>query len=218
MSTNKFKEFFSMFNLENARDFVDKYITQIIYSICILALVVFIAIFLISRKNGKEAQLMVQYYQATNYIKENKVDEAMNTLKKVYNSKDASENTKTLSGIRLAELLNLKGQEDQATEIYEKIYNLKNNDLFLKNLSGLAGLTILINQNNANNYSKIELLIQKLSNPKNPLLSLVNEQEGMFEIQRGNKDKGLKILNDLLKQNIDEDSRNRIELIVGLYK
>ncbi|MDD2839922.1 MAG: hypothetical protein PHY80_02210, partial [Rickettsiales bacterium] len=64
----------------------------------------------------------------------------------------------------------------------------------------------------------IKNLIVKLSNPNNPLLLLVNEQEAMFEIQKGDTKNGLEILNNLLKQNIDDNMRKRIESIISLYE
>lgn len=217
MSIKKADNFFSNFNLETIRDFVDKYLSQIIYVVCFLAILIFITLFVSGQRENKEKQLIINYYQAINYLKENKIDNAEDLLKKVYKSKNANENIKTIAGIRLAEVLILKDNQDEAVKIYKEIYEFKKNDEFLRNLSGLIGLSILINQNNPSNYSQIEKLINKMSNPRNPLITLVNEQEGMFEIQRGNKEKGLKILNDLLQQNIDENTRQRVQMIVNIY-
>ena len=85
-------------------------------------------------------------------------------------------------------------------------------------MSGLAILNILINQNDSKNYGEIEQMIQKLSNPSNPLLVLVQEQSALFEIQRGNKEKGLEILNNiLLQKDIDEETAKRIKSVINVY-
>ena len=121
--------------------------------------------------------------------------------------------------MKIAEILNKKNKKDEAIDIYKKLYNFKKNDSFLRNLSGLSALNILINENNPDNYQEIQILINTLSNPNNPLFLLVKEQEGLFEIQKGNLNDGLKILNELLINNdLDNESRTRIESIINIYK
>ena len=134
-------------------------------------------------------------------------------LNNIYTSSKNSE-IKTLSGIKVANILLEEKKYDEAVKIYLEIYNLDNNNEFLKNLSGVAGLNILISQNNKSNYDQIEKLLKELNNPKNPLLPLVQEQNGIFELQKGNTENGLEILNSLLKQDIDQDMIDRINSII----
>ena len=46
------------------------------------------------------------------------------------------------------------------------------------------------------------------------MLPLVQEQNGIFELQKGNTENGLEILNSLLKQDIDQDMIDRINSII----
>lgn len=219
MSTKNISDFFSDFSIDNVRDFVEKYLIQIVYGACFISVAIFLTIYTINKKTNRENELIVSYYQAINEVRNDRSEEAIKTLENIYNSKYADKNIKTISGIRMAEILNSNNQVDKAVKIYEDIYNFKKNDEFLRNLSGLAALSILINENNPQNYLKIEKLVKSLNSTNNPIILLVHEQEGMFEIQRENKEKGIEILNNiLLEEGLDDDTKSRVESVLELYK
>ena len=159
----------------------------------------------------------LEYYQAINYLNTDNEKEGLEILEKIFNSKEVDENIKTVSGLKIAN--ELKDTDlNKSISIYKEIYNLKNNDLFLRNLSGLTALNLLINKNKTENYKEIEELINSMKNPNNPLILLVNEQEAMFEIQKGNVENGIKKLKELLNQNIDSYMIQRINNILKIYE
>ncbi len=203
--------------IDTVRDFVNKYLLQIMYFVAIVLLIALIVIFLLTKKSDQKNNNITQFYQAINYISENKNDEALEALQNIYNSSNDIA-IKTISGMKIGDIQSNMNNYDEAVKIYLEVYNLKNNDDFLKNLSGLSALIALITQNNKENYSQIEELIAKMSNPTNPLLYLVQEQSAWFELQKGNKDQGIEILNSLLKQNIDQDTRSRINSVITAYE
>ena len=207
------KDILEKFSLDNIRDFTNKYLLQILYLIIAILVASLLTIFFTNRVNNSKQKDIIGFYQAINYISEGKNEEALSILNNIYTSSKNSE-IKTLSGIKVANILLEEKKYDEAVKIYLEIYNLDNNNEFLKNLSGVAGLNILISQNNKSNYDQIEKLLKELNNPKNPLLPLVQEQNGIFELQKGNMENGLEILNSLLKQDIDQDMIDRINSII----
>jgi len=208
----------SDFSIDSVRDFVEKYISQIVYTISFVLIIVFFIIFLSNRKEMKESQLIADYYQAISYLNSDNKDEAINLLNSIYVSKYATMDLKSMVAIKLADLFVSNDEINKAIDLYMEVYNMKDNDLFLKNLAGLNALNLMINKNDNSNYGAIEGLIAKLSNPNNPILLLVNEQEAMFKIQKGDIKSGLDILNNLLKQDIDENTEQRIKSIIALYE
>ncbi len=218
MSTKKINSFLSDLNADSVREFINKHLVQLIYLLSFIIIIIFVCVYIISRKNEKVKNLMISYYQAIDYLRNDNPEEGLDLLEGVFESKYADEDIKTISGIKIAEIFNETERKDEAAKMYKEVYNMKNNNDFLKNLSGLAALNILINENNPEKYGEIEQLINNLSSPSNPLILLVNEQEGIFEIQRGNKAKGLEILNNiLLNDNIDEDTKTRVESVIEAY-
>ena len=214
----KLKDVYSNINIDIIREYIDKYMMQLIYASVIILLLIFIFILRTNLLEKRTEDLKNDYYQALRYINTNKVDLALPILENVYNAKSYNKNIKVIAGVRLAEILLSLDKEEDALNIYREIYSLKDINEFLKNMSGLAILNILINQNNSKNYGEIEQMIQKLSNPSNPLLVLVQEQSALFEIQRGNKEKGLEILNNiLLQKDIDEETAKRIKSVINVY-
>lgn len=208
----------SDFNIESAKDFIEKYLSQIIYIICFVLVIVFFAIFLSNRKEIKKTELTAKYYQAVNYLNSNNEEEAVNLLNSIYTSKYATADIKSMVALKLADLSVSNDEIDKAIEFYMAVYNIKNNDIFLRNLSGLSALNLMINKNDNSNNDTIKNLIVKMSSPDNPLLLLVNEQEAMFKIQNGDIQGGLEILNNLLKEDIDENMRQRVKSIIVLYE
>ena len=214
----KLKDVYSNINIDIIREYIDKYMMQLIYTSVIILLLIFIFILRSNLLEKRTEDLKNDYYQALRYINTNKVDLALPILENVYNAKSYNKNIKVIAGVRLAEILLSLDKEEDALNIYREIYSLKDINEFLKNMSGLAILNILINQNNSKNYGEIEQMIQKLSNPSNPLLVLVQEQSALFEIQRGNKEKGLEILNNiLLQKDINEETVKRIKSVINVY-
>lgn len=208
----------SDFSMEAVKDFIEKYLSQIIYIICFVLVIVFFAIFLSNRKEIKTTELTAKYYQAVNYLNSNNKEEATNLLNSIYTSKYATADIKSMVALKLADLSVSNGEVDKAIELYMEAYNMKNNDIFLRNLAGLNALNLMINKNDNSNNDVIKNLIAKMSNPDNPLLLLVNEQEAMFKIQNEDTKGGLEILNNLLKQNIDENTEQRVKSIISLYE
>lgn len=214
----KLKDVYSNINIDIVREYIDKYMMQLIYTSVIILLLIFIFILRSNLLEKRTEDLKNDYYQALRYINTNKVDLALPILENVYNAKSYNKNIKVVAGVRLAEILLSLDKEEDALNIYKELYSLKDINEFLKNMSGLAILNILINQNDSKNYGEIEQMIQKLSNPSNPLLVLVQEQSALFEIQRGNKEKGLEILNNiLLQKDIDEETAKRIKSVINVY-
>ena len=219
MSTKKINSFLSDLNADTVREFIDKHLASLAYVLSFIIIVAFISVYFIARKNEKVKTLMVNYYKAVDSLRNDNQEEGLSLLEGIFESKYANADMKTISGIKIAETLNKAERKDEAVKMYKNVYEIKQNDAFLKNLSGLSALNILINQNDSTKYAEIESLIKDLSSPANPLILLVKEQEGVFELQRGDTEKGLKILNNvLLDKNLDEDTKNRIELIVKLYE
>lgn len=211
------KDILEKLSLENIRDFVDKYLIQIMYIVVIILFVSLVTVLIINNKKIKYEKNIISFYQAIDYISKGKNEESLNILNNLYTSSN-NKKIKTISGIKMADILLKDKKYDEALKIYLDIYKLKENNNFLRNLSGIAALNILISQNNQKNYIQIENLIKKLSNPKNPLLSLVQEQEAWFELQKGNKQQGLDILYNLLKQEIDQDTKNRVDTVIKAYE
>ena len=203
--------------IDSIRDFVNKYLLQLMYIVVAILLISLIIIFVLNRNNTVKNKEITNFYQATTYIAEGKNDEALELLQNVYSSTSNKE-IKTISGIKLATLQAEKENYNEATKIYLEIYNLKDNDEFLKNLSGLSALNILISQNNKDTYNQIEILIKEMSNPSNPLLYLVQEQNAWFELQKGNNEHGLEILYNLLKQDIDLNTKDRVNSVIKAYE
>lgn len=208
---------FEEITVDSVRDFVNKYLLQLMYIVATILLISLIVIFIINRNNVIKDKEITNFYQATTYIAEGKNDEALEVLQNIYSS-TKNKDIKTISGIKLAALQAEKENYNESVKIYLEIYNLKNNDEFLKNLSGLSALNILISQNNEDTYGQIEDLITKMSDPSNPLLYLVQEQNAWFELQKGNSEQGLEILYNLLKQDIDSNTKDRINSVIKAYE
>ena len=208
---------FEEITVDSVRDFVNKYLLQLMYIVATILLISLIVIFIINRNNVIKDKEITNFYQATTYIAEGKNDEALEVLQNIYSS-TKNKDIKTISGIKLAALQAEKENYNEAIKIYLEIYNLKDNDEFLKNLAGLSALNILISQNNQDTYTQIEDLITKMSNPSNPLLYLVQEQNAWFELQKGNNEQGLEILYNLLKQDIDSNTKDRINSVIKAYE
>lgn len=211
------KNVFEEITVDSVRDFVNKYLLQLMYLVAIILLFSLIIIFVINNKENHKQKDITNFYQATTYIAEGKNDEALELLQNIYSSSSNNE-IKTISGIKLATLQAKNKNYNEAVKIYLEIYNLKNIDEFLKNLSGLSALNILISQNNQDTYTQIEDLITKMSNPSNPLLYLVQEQNAWFELQKGNNEQGLEILYNLLKQDIDSNTKDRVNSVIKAYE
>lgn len=203
--------------IDTARDFVNKYLLQILYFVAAILFISLIIIFSINRKATVKEKEITNFYQAISYSRENKNDEALNILQNIYDLTNDIE-IKTISGIKIADIKANTANYDEAIKIYLEVYNLKNNNEFLKNLAGLSALTILISQNEERTYPQIDNLITQMSDPANPLLVLVQEQNAWFELQKGNKEQGLEILNSLLKQNIDQTTKDRINSVIISYE
>ena len=208
---------FEEITVDSVRDFVNKYLLQLMYIVATILLISLIVIFIINRNNVIKDKEITNFYQATTYIAEGKNDEALEVLQNIYSS-TKNKDIKTISGIKLAALQAEKENYNESVKIYLEIYNLKNNDEYLKNLSGLSALNILISQNNEDTYGQIEDLITKMSDPSNPLLYLVQEQNAWFELQKGNSEQGLEILYNLLKQDIDSNTKDRINSVIKAYE
>lgn len=214
MSMKKFNDF----SIEAVNDFVEKYLVQIIYTICFCLLLTFLIIFYGNFKENKKINLINNYYKAISYLNGENEEDGLKLLKEVYDSKYASADIKSISGLKLASELFNKEEADKSLSLYLSIYKMKKNDIFLRNLAGLNALKIIINQNDKAKYSEIEKMISEMSNPNNPLILLVEEQSAMFEIQKGNVKNGVEILKNLLNQKIDQDTAKRINTLLDLYE
>ncbi|MDD2839923.1 MAG: tetratricopeptide repeat protein, partial [Rickettsiales bacterium] len=137
----------SDFSIDSVRDFVERYLSQIIYLICFVLVVVFLIIFISNSKESKEKEITANYYQAINYLNSNNEDKAINILNSIYISKYATTDIKSMTALKLADLSISNNEVDKAIELYMEVYNMKKNDLFLKNLSGLNALNLMINNN-----------------------------------------------------------------------
>ena len=217
MSIKNIGNMLTRITVDEVKTFVEEHIRQVVYIIGIILVVSFIVVFNISRNNIRHKQLVNDYYEGISFIKTDSV-KAKDILGKIYNSKKADTDIKTIAGLRLAEILTTEKNNTEAITIYKNIYNLKGSDEFLKNLSGLTAVNLMINQNNKDNYNEIENILNSLVKANKPLSILADEQRGMFEIQKGNTEKGLSILENLLNQGVDEDTKTRIENVIGLYK
>lgn len=204
------------FNVESLREFFEKYLSQVIYFICFALILIFFIIFVSNRKEEAKKELMANYYRAVNYLNAGNEEEAIKIFRDISESKNATVDMKSIFNLKMANIFNLQGNVDEAIKIYMKVYNSESSDAFLKNLAGLNALSLMINK--GDNEKAIEELIVKLSNPNNPFVTLVSEQEGMFKIQKGNIKEGLEILNNLLKQDIDENAEKRIKSIISMYE
>jgi len=219
MSIKNIRSSFFGFGIDSVKYFVEKYMSQIVYAACFISIIAFLTVYALNKKNNRENGLLIVYYQAINDIRNDRNEDALQKLQNIYGSGYADENLKTISGIRMAELLSLNADRTEAVKIYKNIFNFKKNDDFLRNLSGLAALSILVDENNPQDYSEIDELIGNLDTPSNPVVILVHEQKGLFEIQRGNLQNGIDILNNLLLEDeIDEDTKYRVESVLELYK
>ena len=206
------------FSIEAVSDFVEKYLVQIIYTICFCLLLTFLVIFYGNFKENKKTNLVNQYYQAISYLNGENEEDGLKLLKEVYDSEYASADIKSISGLKLASELFNKEEVDKSLNLYLSIYKMKKKDIFLRNLAGLNALNIMINQNDKIKYSEIEKMISEMSNPNNPLILLTEEQSAMFEIQKGNVKNGVEILKNLLNQKIDQDTAKRINTLLDLYE
>lgn len=206
------------FNIEMLSDFVEKYLSQIIYTICFCLLLTFLVIFYGNFKENRKNDLINNYYQAINYLNGENEEDGLKLLKKIYDSKYADADIKSISGLKYANELIKNENQNEAINIYLSIYKMKKNDVFLRNLAGLNALNIMVNQNDKTKYTEIEKMISEMSNPNNPLILLVEEQSAMFEIQKGNVKNGVEALKNLLNQKIDQDMAKRINTLLDLYE
>jgi len=210
------KNIFSNLSSDGFAEYIEKNLTRIIYSIILLLVVVFMVICVLQRRENNKRTMAINYYDIALYAKDND-DKFIGALRNIYSSKQIDDNLKTISGLRLAELLYLNGDVDKSIEIGSEIYALKHNDVFLRNLAGLVTVSRLINRNDEKYYATIDKMLDTLAKKDNPVFILATEQKGMFEIQRGNQDFGVSILKELLKSSIDVDTRNRLETVVAIY-
>jgi hypothetical protein len=154
---------------------------------------------------------MAEYYKSIKFIESDK-NKSINLLREIYEKRGLDVNVKTIIGIKLAELI---GGHD-GTKIFLEIYELHGNDIFLKNVAVLNALNNMINEKK--DEKEIRDLIVKISQNNNPLLNLVKEQEALFELQLGNNEKGIEILNEI-NNNFDTDEliKKRIENYLNIY-
>jgi hypothetical protein len=172
---------------------------QIVYG---AVFVVILSIGVVFYQKQQEKQIndyVVKYYEAVKLIDTDR-EKSIKIFDEVFGSVSDT-NLKMIFGMRLAEL-------QKSPDIYLKIFSMDSDNLFLRNLAGLNALSILVNQNE---NEKVENLLTKLKRPDNPLFILVSEQEGLFELQRGNETKAKEIFTDILSQDIDEFLRQRID-------
>ncbi|MDR0423699.1 MAG: hypothetical protein LBH46_03885 [Rickettsiales bacterium] len=187
------------FSLDYVFDFVNSYMLQIVYG---AVFVVILSIGVVFYQKQQEKQIndyVVKYYEAVKLIDTDR-EKSIKIFDEVFGSVSDT-NLKMIFGMRLAEL-------QKSPDIYLKIFSMDSDNLFLRNLAGLNALSILVNQNE---NEKVENLLTKLKRPDNPLFILVSEQEGLFELQRGNETKAKEIFTDILSQDIDEFLRQRID-------
>ncbi|MDR2527082.1 MAG: hypothetical protein LBC92_04370 [Rickettsiales bacterium] len=197
-------------SIDDVVDFANEYIREIIYFILILVVISLVSVYVLYRIERKNNDLMIKYYNAGITIGSNR-DESINALSNVY--ENAGGNIKNIAGLKLANLMN----DDKKIEIFLEIYNSKSGDSYLRNLAGLNAVSALINKNNENDYKKIVDLLNKMKENDNPLVNLIDEQEAIFEIQKGNAERGKSLLQQIIgRDNIDVYQRQRIKDILNL--
>lgn len=211
MSTKKTDNFVSNFTMENVSDFINKYMIQLLYAIVFVLIISLLLIFRYTTKKHNIEKMTTDYYQALSYMDTNDNAKALELLDKIYKTKSADENIRTAAGLQMANILINTGSNDEASEIFRTIYNFKKNDLFFRDLAGLSLLHYLIDQNDTSNHAEIEQLIAKLENPKNPLLLIVKEEKALFELKKGNIERAEEILKEISEEEIDNDTKQRLE-------
>lgn len=160
-----------------------------------------------------------KFYSAIESLQKNNATKGMEIFESIYNDKKAPKSIRSISGIKLARLESVFGNDEKAIKLYKEIYKNNKKFFFVRYLAGTSAVTIMINQQNESGYVEIEELLEKLIVDKNPLQNLTTEQKGIFELQRGNLEKGVEVLNSLLKKSdLDSNARSRIEKIIKAYK
>ncbi|MDR3289818.1 MAG: hypothetical protein LBT02_00860 [Rickettsiales bacterium] len=199
------------FTIDDVLDFVNEKMIEIVAGVLFIIFVLTACLTYFNVVKNRNEVFITEYYKA-NKLFDTEKDKAKNMFSAIYTNKKANNNIKTISGIRLAELV----ETEDAIKILLEIYKMGNNDLFLRNLAGVSALNILINK--TERYDEIVKLIVELKQGNNPLVEMVQEQEGLFEIQRGNIEQGREILKQILKQeDIDNGQRNRINNVLSIY-
>ena len=202
-------------SIESLYSFFILNLKQIIYCVCVILLIIGSFFAIQHYKKVKYENKLNEYYQAVYYHNIGDIDTALTMLNKLYLS-TTDPNLKSIIGLQYANILLNNKKHENVKNIYNDIFALKNNDLFLRNLSGLFLLNYLINQDELN-QAEIEQLIKKMSNPTNPLLMLILEQEGIFKLRLNKKTDSANTFKDLLKSfNLDDITKSRIDSLIGL--
>jgi hypothetical protein len=199
--------------------FAQKYIVHILICLAII-IILMLSFTLYSFKNKKRQQFYSEKFNsAIENLQKNNVLNGMEILEKIYNDKKASREIRSIAGLKLAGLESFIGNNEKAVKRYKEIYKNDKKPSFLNYLAGNSAATLMINRKDQNQYEEIDKLLNELTTDKNPFKNLALEQKGVFELQKGNLENGIKILNSLLENaKLDQDSRTRIFSIIRAYK
>lgn len=182
-------------------------IKQFIYkNIAAIATIFFTILVLIS------IYLSVKLYKSNKIEKFNEkifmaleAEKPENELKNIYENKNTPRISKTFAGLNL--IANLKEYNGEHEKIYNDIFE-NEKDLFFKYYAGLNLLILKIE--NKKSAEEIEKFIKVLEVDKNPLINFVLEQKALFLKEQNKNDEAKKILQDLLKKNLDNGFIKRI--------
>jgi len=171
-------------------------------------------------KNRKQKIYSGKFNSAITSLQKEDVSKGMGILENIFNDKRAPKSIKSISGLRLARLESAYGNNIKAIRIFKEVYKNDKKSSFAKYLAGTSAATLMINQQDKSNTEEInELLNELLLCKKNPLKNLAMEQKGIFNLQQGNLEEGIKILNSILQDNsADKSTKDRINDIIKAYK
>lgn len=206
MSTES--NFISELKYDVKKDSIKQFIFKNINRIIFLILVIFITVILYMFINVYKVNKIEKYNRQLFEIMDSK--NVKEQLEDFYNKKSLPKITKTFVGFNLISSLEFSDDEDDKEKIkniYSDIYNSED-DLFIKYYAGLNLLILRINNNE--NSEEIENFIEDLLSKQNPLINLVLEQKALYFVAQGKNEEAKNILVNLLKNDLDEGSVERI--------
>ncbi|WP_244611662.1 tetratricopeptide repeat protein [Candidatus Liberibacter asiaticus] len=136
------------------------------------------------------------FAQALELFNSNKLDDARSSFEKILSQDNKLYNP--LSNMYIASILVAKGDTKNAAEIFLKVANDDLAPLAVRYAATLQAASILVD---TSSYEEISKILQKLSEPSNPMHQFANEILGISALKFGKVQKAKTIFEELAKDN-----------------
>jgi hypothetical protein len=217
LDNNFFQELKEDIRRNNLLILLRKYKNYLLGFVLLMIIIAISIIVINSNKTENIRMFSEKFYNGVKYLEDNKSEEAIVVFNDIYTNSKAPKYIRGFSIMELAKLKLAQGKKKEAVDLYLNSYN-SNEDIFIKNLSGLLAVNIMINADEDVASDKIEQLFkQLLTDDGDVLKNMILEQKGLYYISSGNLKEGVKILEDLLSEDIEQSMKKRINGIINLY-